>query len=73
MRSVYYICEAGVYSQEQYKELDEGLGLIEIGQTVEVDTNLLPDHLKEDDELVCEEIDKWFNSFGDVEKPLWLK
>ena len=58
---IYYSCEDGVYYEETFNELDEGLGLKEIGQTYYVDTDLLPDDLQNDNELVEKAIEQWLD------------
>lgn len=72
---IYYSCEDGVYYEASYHELDQGLGLKEIGKTYLVNYDLLPQNLKEDNELVELAIEKWINSHYELSnppKPIWL-
>lgn len=69
----YYVCEDGVYYEEHYHEIDQGQGVKEIGSTYLVNTDLLPQDLKDDGELVEIAIEKWFNSMDSKNnKPNWL-
>ena len=73
--SIYYYCEDGVYHEEQYHELDQGLGIKEIGSTYLVNNDLLPLDLREDGELIESAIENWIDLFykePKPEKPIWL-
>lgn len=72
--SIYYSCEDGVYYEEHYNELDNGLGLKEIGESFLVNNDLLPSEMKEDNELVEKAIESWINSYlnNHKTKPEWL-
>ena len=73
----YYSCEDGVYYEEHYDEI--GQGVKEIGSRFLVNNDLLPQDLQEDGELVEIAIEKWINSHLSspkvnpaTVKPIWL-
>ena len=66
----YMVCESGIYSQDQYNDLDEGRGVLEIGQIIYVDVEIVPEDLMEDDETLVKHIHDYLH--GKIEKPLWI-
>lgn len=69
----FYSCEDGIYYSEQFDEIDQGLGIKEIGTIYLVNNDLVPKNL--DTENVELEIEKYINKFytnSTPEKPSWL-
>ena len=69
----YYACEDGVYTKEAYDEIDEGLGIKEIGATYLVNIDLLPEEFKDNPSQVSLAIERWIYNFKFKNtKPNWL-
>lgn len=69
----FYSCEDGIYYSEQFNEIDQGLGIKEIGTIYLVNTDLVPDDM--DTETIELEIEKYINQFytnSNSPKPNWL-
>lgn len=67
----YLVSESQVYTpfdiQEGLHKSDENVGC-----TIRVETDLLPQPMKEDEGLVADAIYHYLNSFPRVSKPIWI-
>ena len=67
----YIISECHVYTpfeiQEGYHKADQNLG-----STIKVDYDALPDHMKEDEALVAVAISQWYHSTEPTPRPAWI-
>lgn len=66
----YMVCESGIYHQDVYNDLDQGQGLLEVGQIIQVDIEIVPEDLLDDDDNITDIIENYLQ--GKIEKPNWI-